>query len=61
MNLWKSSDVPHKGWYVSDMQDYEEDFKTCEMCGKEKIRYVFYMAHDAYPMRRKTQAFRPGI
>lgn len=47
-NYWKKSGIPHKGWilkYVIGVRqdgesEDETDYKTCMMCGNEKIRYV---------------------
>jgi hypothetical protein len=54
MNLWKTPDVPNKGWICSEMIDLREDdpeaeLETCEMCGKEGIRYIHIMEHPQYP------------
>ena len=50
--LWDNSGVPHKGWRcvtVNDLEpESEMDYASCEMCGKERIRYVHVMEHDSY-------------
>lgn len=43
--LWDQPGVPHKGWRCVGVDDLEEAIETCEMCGKENIRYVHYMEH----------------
>lgn len=45
---WDQPGVPHKGWRCVGVDDLEEAIETCEMCGKENIRYVHYMEHDDY-------------
>lgn len=48
--LWDSPGTPHKGWVCVDVIDLEpadeNEYSTCEMCGKEHIRYVHIMVHD---------------
>jgi hypothetical protein len=44
-NLWNQPGIPHKGWYCVGVEDLEEASATCEMCGKERIRYVHGMEH----------------
>lgn len=52
-NLWDKPGVPHKGWSCAHVYDVRGDgcsqedatYETCEMCGKEKIRYVHVMEH----------------
>jgi hypothetical protein len=48
MNLWKQEGVPHKGWTIDDhfVMDY---YTSCEMCGKERICFVYRMSHPDYP------------
>lgn len=53
MSLWETPGVPHKGWTCTGMIDLREDdpeaeLETCEMCGKEGIRYVHIMEHPQY-------------
>lgn len=48
INLWNQPDVPHKGWLFVDVIDTETAESTCEMCGKEHIRYVHVMSHPDY-------------
>jgi hypothetical protein len=51
---WNRKGVPHKDWeYVeaSDLRDEgcePSDYATCEMCGREGIRFVYKMAHPDY-------------
>lgn len=57
--LWAKPGVPHKGWLCVDVYDVlangasaeEADYPTCEMCGKEKIRYVHVVEHNNFPRR----------
>ena len=50
-NRWDQPGVPHKGWHCVDGIDLrsdggsanETDYATCQMCGNEKIRYVYIM------------------
>lgn len=54
--LWDNPGVPHKGWHCESVYDVREegespeetDYKTCQMCGNEKIRLVHVMSHDDY-------------
>jgi hypothetical protein len=46
--LWNAPGVPHKGWYCAEVIDLEEAVHTCQMCGKEEIRYVHVMAHKSH-------------
>jgi hypothetical protein len=55
MNLWDTPNMPHKGWICIGMVDLGEfvepgdiEYERCEMCGKEKIRYVHIMKHESY-------------
>lgn len=55
MNRWDNPDMPHKGWTCIGMEDLGEfvdqgeiEYESCEMCGKEKIRYVHIMDHKEY-------------
>lgn len=48
-NLWKRNDVPHSDWTCIDVEDLGSPCRTCEMCGKQIIRYVHYMKHNDYP------------
>ena len=53
-NYWNIPGVPHKGWILQDVVDIREDwqtesdtpYKTCMMCGHEKIRYVHIVEHS---------------
>lgn len=55
-NLWKNPNVPQKGWTCVTVYDVRGDgssadetySETCEMCSKEKIRYVHVMQHEEY-------------
>jgi hypothetical protein len=48
MLRWNKLNIPHKDWEYIGMEDLSEDvypgdpipYEQCEMCGKEKIRYV---------------------
>lgn len=43
--LWSSAGVPKKGWRCTDVEDHEEPEATCEMCGRDDLRYVHIMVH----------------
>lgn len=55
-NLWKQTDIPHKGWTLIDVIDVREDnqsedeteYESCMMCGNERIRYVHIVEHPQY-------------
>ncbi len=59
---WDRPGIPHKGWKTFDVEDLGQDggplasldYATCEMCGKERIRYVHVMEHDEYPDRLRV-------
>lgn len=40
------TDLPTTGWYLARMEELEYAEHICELCGKEKIRYVHIMKHD---------------
>lgn len=50
--LWNRSGTPHCGWSCIDVVDLEpqhdDEYASCEMCGKEKIRYVHKMTHPSH-------------
>lgn len=53
MNRWDRQSIPHKGWECIGMDDLGEfvesgeiEYENCEMCGKERIRYVHIMKHE---------------
>jgi hypothetical protein len=53
MTRWDRPNVPHKGWVCIGMEDLGEfvdggdiEYESCEMCGKERIRYVHIMSHN---------------
>lgn len=59
MVQWDKPNIPHKGWYCIGMEDLGEfvedgdiEYESCEMCGKERIRYVHIMKHDEYGVLR---------
>ena len=44
MVSWDQSGIPHKGWRCVDVIDLSENaYETCQMCGRENIRYVHIM------------------
>ena len=53
---WDQSGIPHRGWRCVDVVDVragprpedEIGYATCEMCGKEKIRFVHTMEHGEH-------------
>lgn len=46
--LWSKLNVPHKGWTCIEVEDLQVAEGTCEMCGRESIRYVHHMEHPQY-------------
>ena len=49
--MWDEPGVPHKGWWCTDVEDLgangpEYTPGTCDMCGKERLRYIHTMEHD---------------
>lgn len=48
MNRWDITGIPHKGWACRGVYDLEEATHTCEMCGKESIRFVHWMEHSGH-------------
>ena len=46
--LWNQPGVPHINWVCLDMEDVEDDYEKCEMCGNYPIRYVHLMEHQDY-------------
>lgn len=49
MTLWNRPGVPQKGWSCDGVTDLETPEGTCEMCGREEIRYIHHMSHPGYP------------
>jgi hypothetical protein len=55
-SLWDMPGVPHKGWTCQGVEDVRVDgetpeeayYRVCEMCGKERIRFVHTMAHPGF-------------
>ena len=54
---WNKAGIPHKGWSCVDVEDIAEyfddaeeiEYEQCEMCGRERIRFVHIMRHPDYP------------
>ena len=46
---WSVAGVPHRGWICVAVEDIGEPKAECEMCEKQKIRYIHYMQHPDYP------------
>lgn len=46
MERWDKKGLPHKGWNYISTEDFEDDYQTCEMCGKTNIRYLHYLKHS---------------
>lgn len=54
---WNKAGIPHKGWTCVDVEDIAEyfddaeeiEYEQCEMCGRERIRFVHIMRHPDYP------------
>jgi hypothetical protein len=62
MSLWNQPGIPHKGWQCLDVVDVRDGemiaiddapYESCEMCGKEQVRFVHVMTHPHYvgPLR----------
>lgn len=43
--LWNKAGIPHTGWTEVRVTDLDQAVHTCEMCGKEEIRYVHKVLH----------------
>lgn len=60
MALCSESGVPHKGWSLVDVIDLRDDghffgdYENCQFCGKEQIRFVHLLKHDAYPSEMRV-------
>ena len=48
MNRWDQPEIPHRGWLLAHVDDRGRAEHTCEMCGKESIRYVHTLTHPTY-------------
>lgn len=56
MQLWDKLGIPHKGWEYVGVEDLGENvysgesipYERCEMCGRERIRYVHILRHPEY-------------
>ena len=48
---WSQAGVPHKGWICTGVEDCEERELICEMCERQKVRFVHYMEHPDYDKR----------
>lgn len=56
MLRWSRPNIPHRGWKYFGMEDLGDDvypgetipYEQCEMCGKERIRYVHLLRHPDY-------------
>ena len=48
-NWSPKSDVPHRGWECVQIEDLGAPSFICEMCKRQKIRYVHYMEHSEHP------------
>ena len=57
--LWDKNEIPHKGWRCIEVYDIREEgvaaedaeYATCEMCGKEQVRFVHIVEHGDFPQR----------
>ena len=45
----RAMDAPLEGWFCTDVDDYEDDSFTCELCGCRKVRFVHRMEHCNFP------------
>jgi hypothetical protein len=43
--IWNQKGLPHKGWTCNGVEELEHANFTCEMCGKENIRFVHNLEH----------------
>lgn len=56
MARWEREGIPQKGWKEIGVEDLREsleygnpvEYKQCEMCGQEKIRYVHILQHPNF-------------
>jgi hypothetical protein len=46
---WDQPGVPHKGWTAEHVEDHDEPFFQCEMCGYPAVRFVHVMTHPDCP------------
>lgn len=48
---WNRPGIPHKGWRCVDAIDLERATPdaVCQMCGRERLRFVHTMRHPDYP------------
>jgi hypothetical protein len=51
--LWNEPGVPQRGWVCVDVRDLREqewgaELVSCQMCGKEDIRFVHVMEHPRW-------------
>jgi hypothetical protein len=44
--LWDQPGIPQRGWEHIEVYDLEAPIHTCEMCGKESVRYVHRLQHS---------------
>ncbi len=47
-NLWDDPDFPKTGWTCAGVEDFGEEGFLCELCGKQKARYIHHMEHPTY-------------
>lgn len=38
--------LPTDGWRCDDVEDWEDDDFTCELCGNTKVRFVHHMVNE---------------
>lgn len=56
MARWEREGIPQKGWKEIGVEGLREsleygnpvEYKQCEMCGQEKIRYVHILQHPNF-------------
>jgi len=51
VNRWDKPGIPRKGWIHQGVVDEGDAIHTCEMCGKEEIRFVHVMFHPLEGMQ----------
>lgn len=47
-NIWDKEGIPHAGWTHQSVEDLGSATGSCEMCSKERIRYLHTVDHEDY-------------
>jgi hypothetical protein len=45
---WSQPGVPHRGWSCVEIEDLDDERRTCEMCESREIRYAHHMRHTQF-------------